>query len=495
MAHTLPRLSKSLLETPQLITPSKFKEIAEVLENRELAFIDQETTTSFFDLYDEKDDKQFSEKNNYGIESLGILRVEGATSYKPTGFEALCGTGCSYTGLLTQMEEFVSQGKKKVLMKVDSPGGQAFRMMFTARELRRMADENGIELVAYVDGMAASAGLGLCSAAHTIVANSESELGSCGVVISLLDSSRAENDAGYKRVFITAGGEKVPFDKEGGFKESFLADLQGKVDKLYDKFTSHVADMRNIDVQVVRDTEARMFDAQDAVELGFADKIMEEPEFLEWFLGEDYKANSKKITTTADASAKPQSSMTNTKTKEVNLMTENVIVPEASVETELATKLAEMQAVLEAQTAQLSAYEEKETEVAKAALSSDLDNKPFLAECKDSLVEFFMSAENEVSADLKSLMNTVIDSANASMINAAEEAKASLEKVELEAKAEVEAKEKELLAAKAEAEAVKEEFATTSFAETTETKELNVQLSHKEKLAKAVAAEKAKLNK
>lgn len=493
MAHTLPRLSKSLLETPQLITPSKFKEIAEVLENRELAFIDQEKTMGLFDLDDDKEDNGFSEKNNYGIESLGILRVEGATSYKPTGYEALCGTGCSYTGLLTQMEEFVNQGKKKVLMKVDSPGGQAFRMMFTARELRRMADENGIELVAYVDGMAASAGLGLCVAAHTVVANEDSDLGSVGVIISLLDSSKAENDAGYKRVYITAGSEKVPFDKEGGFKDSFLADLQGKVEKLYDKFTSHVAEMRNIDVQVVRDTEARMFDAQDAVELGFADKIMEEPEFLEWFLGEDYKSNSKKITTTADASAKPQSFMTNTKTKEVNLMTENVIVPEASVETELATKLAEMQAALDAKTAQLSAYEEKETEAAKAALSSDLDNKPFLAECKESLVEFFMSAD--VDANLKTLMNTVIDSANASMVANAEEAKANLEKVTVEAKAEVEAKEKELLAAKAEAEAVKEEFATTSFAETTETKELNVQLSHKEKIAKAVAAEKAKLNK
>lgn len=34
-AHQLPRFSKSILEKPQLILESKFREISEVLENRE----------------------------------------------------------------------------------------------------------------------------------------------------------------------------------------------------------------------------------------------------------------------------------------------------------------------------------------------------------------------------------------------------------------------------------------------------------------------------
>lgn len=487
MAHKLPRLSKSILEKPQFIHPTKFKEVAEVLENRN-EFFQNYTKDAFFGF---EDDDEVQVDDEYGDPTLGVLRVEGPTTYKPTGWEAYCG-GCSYVGLIEQMKEFAEQGKKKVLMKVNSPGGMAYRMAFTSRELRRIADENDIELVAYVDGMAASAGMGLASAAHTIVANPESELGSVGVVVSLLDSSKAMDEAGYKRIFITAGSEKVPFDDSGSFKESFLKDIQESVDKLYEKFTAHVAEMRNIDVQVVKDTEARMFDAEDALEIGLADRVMEEPEFLEFLLGKPASDDTDSTEDRSDQDGQPESkeylaeddgsARLNNNTEETTLMSDPN-TPQLSAE-----EIAEFASMK----AELAAFKAKEVEDKKAALEASLDNSGFLANCKANLVSFFMSGD--VAEENKELMNSVIEAANTELNTKAEAAAAKLAEVEAEKLTEVEAANKLAETAKAEAEEAKKEFATTNFAERSETKELNVQLSHEERLAQAVAAEKAKRN-
>jgi len=422
MARKLPRLSKSLLDKPQLITASKFQEISEVLENRE--YLKSFEPEAFLDV----DDLVGDNSESLVDDSVGILRVEGPTTYKLTGLEALCG-GCSYTGLLSQMKEFVEQGKKTVLMKIDSPGGQAYRMMYTSRELRRLADDNDIKLIGYVDGMMASAGIGLGVACHEVIANPEAEVGSVGVVISLLDQSKALEKEGLKRVFITAGGEKVPFNEDGTFRDTFLADLQESVTDLYKKFTIHVADMRSINVQTVRDTEARMFKADDALQLGFIDKVMEENEFYTYL-------NS--LTDTTVELDEKQNTKTPLKEK---LMSDN-LQPEASVvdaSAEMATKLAEMQAAMDAQAEQLKAavdaqtasmdalasYQAKEQEAEQEALSTKLDNSLFLAESKEQLMTFFMSAET--SAESKELMSGVIDSATQANATLASEAKVELE--------------------------------------------------------------------
>lgn len=415
MAHKLPRLSKSILDKPQLITPAKFKEIADVLENRgEYLKSYEKSANSFFS--DDDDDEELEIDEDYGDPSIGVLRVEGPTTYKPTGWEAYCG-GCSYTSLLSQMGDFIEQGKKIVLMKIDSPGGQAYRMMFTAKELRRLADENGIKLIAYVDGMAASAGMGLACAAHEIIANPESELGSIGVVVSLLDTSEAEKKEGYKRIYVTAGEEKVPYKEDGSFKETFLSDIQADVDDLYDKFVEHVAVMRGIDQLVVRNTQAKLIKASLSVELGLADRVMEETEFLTYLLGKipaDSEDNSEK---TYISSFLPNTKQSIQTTSKENLMSQ-IDKKEASVvDVEMATKFAEMQAAMDTQALQLKAsmdalasYQAKEQEDAKSSLSIKLDGIPFLTECKEDLMSFFMSTDS--NKQVKSLMSNVIDKAS-----------------------------------------------------------------------------------
>lgn len=403
-SHKLTRLSKSILEQPQLITAAKFEEIADILEDRDHS------------LYRAADKANLlaNDDGNAGIglvgERIGVLNVEGPTTYKATGWEALCG-GVSYQGLLAQMDELVKlEDVNIILMNINSPGGEAFRMFETARQLRKKADDNGKTLIAYVDGIAASAGFGLAVAAHEIIVNPDSEVGSIGVVIRLLNNTKRMEKEGINVTYITAGASKIPFDDEGEFRKEFLEDLQERVTELYDTFIDHVVTFRDIDPQVVRDTEAKMFSADKALELGLIDKIMEGEALNEHLAtisaskhrdDEEDKKKRKPIVTKIVPKGTSETKEDTPKNKELSMSDkEQPQAPDAN---------AELLVKMEAMSKQLATFEAKELAAEKEKLSTQLDSTPFVAACKEDLVSFFMNAD--VAEESKTLMNTVIDSA------------------------------------------------------------------------------------
>ena len=108
-------------------------------------------------------------------------------------------------------------------MDADSGGGEAYGMMETANEMRKIADANDVKFITYVDGYAASAMYGLSAASHEIIVNPDAQVGSIGVVVSLANYSEAEKQYGLKRVYVTAGESKVPtIKKVSSRKSSYL---------------------------------------------------------------------------------------------------------------------------------------------------------------------------------------------------------------------------------------------------------------------------------
>ena len=279
-AHSLFRLKGKLANTPHLIDQSSFNSIIEYFDKRteddfavdpKLWFDDDEPRTPKdpnLKFYDSKT-------------KTAVMYIEGPLTAKSTGWEALCG-GTSYEMLKGQMESFVSYGAKTVAMVQDSGGGEAHGMMDSANYVRKLADEYGVKLISYVDGMSASASYGWSVIADEIIMSADSQVGSVGVLIQLINNSKALEKAGYERTFITAGKDKVPFAEDGSFTEEFKSKLQEQVDELYDGFTSHVAQHRNLSQQAVKDTEANVFTAKKAIEIGLADKIMTVEEFYSY---------------------------------------------------------------------------------------------------------------------------------------------------------------------------------------------------------------------
>lgn len=367
MAHKITRLKAKLLNTPHLIDEQSFNAI--------LSYINDRNATGILAERDEDDEDKYERSRFlYNDESrTAILYIEGPLTAKSTGMEMLCG-GTSYEGLKEDFADAVELGAKTVVWMVDSPGGEAAMMLDTANYLRKMADDNDVKIISYVDGgMAASAAYGLICVSDEIVAQSDSDIGSIGVLVRLMNDSKKWEQEGYERTFITAGSEKVPFADDGSFRKEFLEDIQYKVDKLYESFTSHVATHRGMSVEAVKATEARTYLADDAMRIGLVDKVMSLDDFYEYLaeyasaqrqlIGEKQTMFKFKKEAQAAAEAKAQVVEATTQTAE---MADVQVAIEAAVAELQASHIAEMGAIKEQLEAMQAAIQEKESLLAKA---------------------------------------------------------------------------------------------------------------------------------
>ena len=362
MAHKITRLKAKLLNTPHLIDEQSFNAILSYINDRNATGILAERD-------DEDEDKYERSRFLYNDESrTAILYIEGPLTAKSTGMEMLCG-GTSYEGLKEDFADAVELGAKTVAWMIDSPGGEAATMLDTANYLRKMADDNGVKIISYVDGGdAASAAYGLACVSDEIVAQADASIGSIGVLVRLMNDSKHLEQEGYERTFITAGSEKQPFADDGSFRKEFLQDIQYKVDKLYESFTSHVATHRGMSVEAVKATEARTYLADDAMRIGLVDKVMSLDDFYEYLaeyasaqrqlIGEKQTMFKFKKEAQAAAEAKTQ-----TQTAE---MADVQAAIEAAVAELQASHIAEMGAIKEQLEAMQAAIQEKESLLAKA---------------------------------------------------------------------------------------------------------------------------------
>ncbi len=262
------RLTTDLYNKPHLISPEAFSVINNYLEMRNsgvLALAGVETVSANLD----KPSKEGK---------VGIINVHGSLTNKPV--ESLCGaTGTSYQGLLNQMTELVGVGCTTIVLDISSGGGEAFNVFQTADAVRKMADDNDVYMISYVQDCAASAAYALCVASDEVIAHPQGVVGSIGVLVALQNNSKAIEKMGITRSFVTAGANKIPFDANGEFREEFIQDLQTQVDELYELFCEHVSDYTGLSVDFIKGTEASVYRAPKALEMGLVNSIMSNEEF------------------------------------------------------------------------------------------------------------------------------------------------------------------------------------------------------------------------
>ena len=158
-----------------------------------------------------------------------------------------------------------------IVLHCDSYGGHAAGCFELVRDIRGMHGEKPI--VSYVGDYAFSAGYAVATAGEEIVAAPSGSTGSVGVLIMHVDYSKMLADEGVKVTFIKAGERKVDGNAFEPLSERAQADFQQRVNKLYGQFTALVANNREMAESAVRDTEAATYDAEESVEIGFADRI------------------------------------------------------------------------------------------------------------------------------------------------------------------------------------------------------------------------------
>lgn len=277
------RLTEELYSKPHLISPSSFYAITSYLEKR-----NQNMLMKFEEMDDGSEEEDEDKFDPYS--GIGVINIYGALTYRPVN--AMCGAaGTSYSELLEDVTEMIDEGASTIILNIDSGGGEAYSAFSSANDIRRKCDEAGVFLVAYVDGCACSAAYALACVADEVVVHPQGEIGSIGVLCSIINDSEALKMEGYQRTFIYAGADKVPFAEDGSWKQSFLDNLQEGVDDLYVEFCSHVAKYTGLSVAEVKATEANTFKASKALELGLVNKIMVQSEFIDYITKKHKRGN------------------------------------------------------------------------------------------------------------------------------------------------------------------------------------------------------------
>jgi ClpP class serine protease len=278
--HSLLRLASKIHNVPHLITPQAFNVVLDYLDTRNggIKMMMPETQPD----NDQEDSSEDSSED--GVDGLKVINIDGSLTYMP--LMTMCGeVGTSYSSLSDQVEDAIEQGCTTILFNVTSGGGEASHVFQCAEDIRNMCDEAGVKLIAYADTMACSAAYALSVIADTVIVNPSAIVGSIGCVVALLDTSKAMEQAGLKRIFVTSGDAKVPYDETGAFKQDFLDSIQKDVDSLNMEFSEFVSKYTGIEAEVIRGMQANTFTAQEAVNNGLANQVMTNKQFAAWVAG------------------------------------------------------------------------------------------------------------------------------------------------------------------------------------------------------------------
>lgn len=283
MTH-LPRLASLVFNRPHYITRDAGLAIANVVTRGGLSFTPSDAHSASAVLpeanrfvgEDQVDrDSQGRPMRRRGYRMFGataIVNVLGELVNRGAWLGANSGL-VSYEGLATQLRSAAADPRaKRILLDVNSPGGEAAGMTDIAALVRAIATEKPV--VAVANSMMCSAAYGLCSGATRIVTTDLGVVGSIGVVMMHADYSGALDKAGIAVTLIHEGEHKVDGNPFEALPEAVRDDFQAECAKYYGAFVDCVAAGRpGIAKDAIRATEARTYLGREAVEQGLADAV------------------------------------------------------------------------------------------------------------------------------------------------------------------------------------------------------------------------------
>lgn len=202
-------------------------------------------------------------------DGIAIIPVHGSLINR---FGQSWGFVTGYNFIRSQMNlALADDDVKAIVFDCNSYGGEAAGCFEVSDEI--YAARGKKPMVAVVDSNCYSACYAVASAADRIVLTPTGGAGSIGVVAMHMSIEKALENFGVKVSLIYAGAHKVDGNPFENLPDNVKADIQRGVDTSYDKFVATVARNRGLDEQVVRDTEARSFRAEEALEIGLIDEI------------------------------------------------------------------------------------------------------------------------------------------------------------------------------------------------------------------------------
>jgi capsid assembly protease len=203
---------------------------------------------------------------------VAVIDISGVLAKRMNLFSQISG-GAS-TQLIGQQlaQALADPSVTGIVLYIDSPGGAVDGTQQLAEQVYAARGQKPI--VAYTDGMMASAAYWIGSAADTVlIAGDTTQVGSIGVIATHVDRSMAQAQNGVKVTEVKAGKYKGHGSSNGPLGAGEVT-LQDQVDKLYEVFVDTVARNRGMTAEEIQAAaEGRVFIGKDAIEAGLVDGV------------------------------------------------------------------------------------------------------------------------------------------------------------------------------------------------------------------------------
>ena len=263
---TMPYLASRVFGTPLLIHPRKLEVILSVVGPR-MGMVVPETSAQLAQI----PQPERVMRTDLQVPNIAVISILGTLVRRTGAMDAASGL-TSYASISAQINAAINDPNvDAVLLDIDSPGGEAGGAFDLADEIVSARSTKPIWALANDDAF--SAAYAIACSAERIYLTRTGGVGSIGVIALHVDQTQRDALDGYRYTAIYAGDRKNDLSPHLPLSNEASTTLQTEVDRLYEMFVSTVATNRGLDAQAVRDTQAGLFYAGDAIEAGFADAI------------------------------------------------------------------------------------------------------------------------------------------------------------------------------------------------------------------------------
>ena len=267
---TMPYLASRVFGTPLLIHPRKLEVILSVVGPR-MGMVVPEATAQQLSQLGAMTPPERVMRTDLQVPNIAVISILGTLVRRTGAMDAASGL-TSYASISSQINAAINDPNvDAVLLDIDSPGGEAGGAFDLADEIVSARSTKPIWAVANDDAF--SAAYAIACSAERIYLTRTGGVGSIGVIALHVDQTQRDALDGYRYTAIYAGDRKNDLSPHLPLSNEASTALQTEVDRLYEMFVSTVATNRGLDAQAVRDTQAGLFYAGDAIEAGFADAI------------------------------------------------------------------------------------------------------------------------------------------------------------------------------------------------------------------------------
>lgn len=203
---------------------------------------------------------------------VAVIPVHGLLVPRRGQITQACTELTSYERIRSQLNAALNEPSiSEIVLDINSGGGAAVGCKELADYIYQSRETKPI--TAIVNYSAYSAAYFIASACSKIIVSQTSGVGSIGVIMEHLDTSKLEEKMGLTFTTIFRGNNKNNGTQHEPLSEEALGMFQGMIDEMYETFTGSVAEYRGLAQQAVIDTQAGLYFGPGAISAGLADEV------------------------------------------------------------------------------------------------------------------------------------------------------------------------------------------------------------------------------